>query len=390
MQSIEKSAAAIITRPPEIIACFKVADPSMPGNSAFVVFDSHPRPSHPHGAGLIFSSSLENTIKILRGILHVDKNLLSSPDLQWEAQLLTNCSGHIFLGRDGKFDVDRSMVESSLTVLALRSEIKELTKQNDDLAVQNRYLEKEARVLEGAIQQERLNAARGASYAAAVLHRQEQKPSWRHYSQPNAVAGPSRIPSNNRAPGYHGARSIFADNPPPVPARKPSPYPFEDVLEKVQIDLLEEDRRAGQAVQNLNIAFQLQQKFDAEDAALRQQQAALSCLVQRTFKCQICLEELPEDDAARVDACGHMLCRACMREFISAKIAEHRFPILCPICVANGGSAGEISGLLVEQIGITESEYGIWIGMELSQFSILLHCRKYVIPLKMKTKITDQ
>ena len=34
----------------------------------------------------------------------------------------------------------------------------------------------------------------------------------------------------------------------------------------------------------------------------------------------------------------------------------------------------EISGLLVEQIGITEDKYQIWIEMELAQFSILLHC----------------
>lgn len=37
-----------------------------------------------------------------------------------------------------------------------------------------------------------------------------------------------------------------------------------------------------------------------------------------------------------------------------------------------------ISGLLVQQIGIDERQYAIWEEMELSQLSVLLHCRKWV------------
>jgi hypothetical protein len=35
-----------------------------------------------------------------------------------------------------------------------------------------------------------------------------------------------------------------------------------------------------------------------------------------------------------------------------------------------------ISGLLVQQIGVDERQYAIWEEMELSQLSVLLHCRK--------------
>ncbi|KAL4067469.1 hypothetical protein V8B97DRAFT_1918955 [Scleroderma yunnanense] len=450
MELLRKSAAVIITRPPEIIACVKVTDASS-GQNAYIVFDSHPRPSHPQGAGLILSSSLENTAKILRGILHVDKDLISSPDLQWEAQLLTNCSGHVFVAKRETFDADKSTLESSLAVLALCSEVKELKRQNDALACQNGKLEEEVASLENAVQQEKLKSIRAATYTTP-LTRHDNKQDRRGYTQPNAVAGPSRLPINSHVPSYNGAKSIFADNPPPVPTTKPTTYEFEDdLLEKMQFDLLKEESEES-TIQNLNAALKLQRTFDAEDAALRYQQAELTTYsrakgvftgnpppvfatrssmyeseddrlkkmqinllkeeskeirnlhaalkfqrtfdaedavlrsqqaelathLQRKFDCGICLEELPEDDSARVDGCGHMMCRSCMRGFITAKIAEHRFPILCPICTAGDGGrpAAEISGLLVEQIGVTEEEYGIWIEMELAQFSILLHCRK--------------
>ncbi|KAL4072313.1 hypothetical protein J3A83DRAFT_4093176 [Scleroderma citrinum] len=337
MELLRKSAAVIITRPPEIIACVKVTDASS-GQNAYIVFDSHPRPSHPQGAGLIVSSSLENTAKILRGILHVDKDLISSPDLQWEAQLLTNCSGHVFVAKRETFDADKSTLESSLAVLALCSEVKELKRQNDALACQNGKLEEEVASLENA--------------DAALRYQQAELTT------------------------YSRAKGVFTGNPPPVFATRSSMYESEDDrLKKMQINLLKEESKE---IRNLHAALKFQRTFDAEDAVLRSQQAELATHLQRKFDCGICLEELPEDDSARVDGCGHMMCRSCMRGFITAKIAEHRFPILCPICTAGDGGrpAAEISGLLVEQIGVTEEEYGIWIEMELAQFSILLHCRK--------------
>ena len=371
MAASQKSAAVIITRPPEIIACFKVTDATSEQN-AYVVFDSHPRPSHPEGAGLIFSSSLENTAKIIKGILHVDKDLISSPDLQWEAQLLTNCSGHIYVAKNWSLDEEKFILESSLTILTLRSEVMELKQQNDALTSQNVKLEEEVASLENAVNQEKMKAER----ASAALSRQEFKPARRDYYQPNAVAGPSRLPLNNRTPlhggahsiwadfpplapvksypsnattgllqlsppnripQYKGAQSIFADNPPPVPTKRPSTYELEDdILEKMQIDFIKEDSK--ESMHSLNAAFKLQKAFDTEDALLRNQGTQLKSYLQTTFNCGICLETCPEDDAATVDGCGHMICRSCMKGFITSKIAEHRFPILCPICAAGNYS----------------------------------------------------
>ena len=124
MVALQKSAAVIITCPPKIIVRFKVTNVTSE-QDAYIIFDSHPHPSHPEGAGLIFSLSLENTAKIIKGI-YVDKDLISSPDLQWEAWLLINCSGHIYITRNGSLDEEKFILESSLAILTLRSEVKEL------------------------------------------------------------------------------------------------------------------------------------------------------------------------------------------------------------------------------------------------------------------------
>lgn len=60
--------------------------------------------------------------------------------------------------------------------------------------------------------------------------------------------------------------------------------------------------------------------------------------VQPTFYCGICLEDHLAEDVATVDMCGHMFCRDGVRNYISSKLNERRYPISCPSChVAVGG-----------------------------------------------------
>ncbi|KAF9231835.1 hypothetical protein BU15DRAFT_55690, partial [Melanogaster broomeanus] len=126
------------------------------------------------------------------------------------------------------------------------------------------------------------------------------------------------------------------------------------------------------------IPHQLQNQFDAEDQQHRRRHVELTSHLQATFRCGICLEEQPEDNAATVDDCSHTVCRTCLRDFVSSKIQDHRFPIFCPICTASDKNTKPtvISRFLVEQIGITEEQFQVWIEMELTQFSVLINCRK--------------
>ena len=88
--------------------------------------------------------------------------------------------------------------------------------------------------------------------------------------------------------------------------------------------------------EDLLILKELQQKFDDEDCRLRTERAALVTFQPRTFSCPVCTDEYPEDYIARMPHCDHGFCRDCLKTYVVSKLEGHRFPILCPSCVADG------------------------------------------------------
>ena len=403
---MESSAVMIITRPPEIIACLKFAKPNAKSRSSaldnpvFVIFDSHPRPSHPQGAGLSFSTSIENTARTLSDILPtMDESMFDSPDFQWQAQLLSNCSAHVFVARHRRKDHEAAMVRSSLAILDLRAQISELRRENRKLDSDKIELESEASRLRASIRQEQAKlkqetfgltsfASRTLGRSFGLISHAVAGPSGASNTHTRSIDTSSTIPVKRASPVSHsvpsatGATSIFADNPPPVPSQMPSSYEefdFEDgsdintddpwirstrlalqlqnefdheerrlrrehahLVRQARKEFDAEDRRLHQ--DHARLARQLQNKFDVEDQQLRQEQEQLAHFIQATFQCNICLDELPEDDVAKIDGCIHMMCRTCLREFVSSKIQEHRYPIFCPVCTAETDKKAEPSG----------------------------------------------
>lgn len=464
MKRIEKSAVMIITRPPEIIACFKSANPNPDARSStlddpvFVVFDSHPRPSYPHGAGLSFSTSIESTARTLSVALPtMDENIFDSSDLQWQAQLLANCSAHMYVARHRRKDHEAAIIRASLAVLDLRAQISEIKSENKKLDSDKKQLESDADRLQAFIRQEQAKTKHEASTSLATFPSTVLGRSFGLIA--HAVAGPSRTSgTHNRSidtpsttpvkrarpahpppgSGTVGAQSIFAQNPPPVPFKMRPSYEesenefsadsddlwFQSInlAHQLQDEFDWEDRRLRQEQARLarqfkhkfnsedrqlrqdhvHLARQLQNEYDTEDRLLRQEQAELARYVQATFQCSICLDELPQDDIAKVDDCVHTMCRICLREFVSSKIQEHRYPIFCPMCTVdakNGAQPGGarqrllfprfgdtnvflvvISRLLIEQLGVSEERSQILTEMELAEFTVQIHCRKYAYP----------
>ncbi|KAH8999926.1 hypothetical protein EDB86DRAFT_621847 [Lactarius hatsudake] len=131
---------------------------------------------------------------------------------------------------------------------------------------------------------------------------------------------------------------------------------------------------------DLSYAMRLQNEFDNEDRALSAERIRLSQTAQQVFECGICMEEMPEDSVARLDPCEHAFCRECMRGYVSTRLEEHRFPVLCPTCAASKGKgrgvAGEVSQTLAQGLGLTDEQFDIWVELEMTSFSVLLHCRK--------------
>jgi RING-type zinc-finger len=139
MSDLDSSAVAIITRPPEIIACLKLR---LAFRNVFIIFDSHPRPPYPNGAGMIANTSIEGTARRLAEILpNVD---FSDGILQWQAQLLSVYSGHVFVPQGVEKSTPtlwQTILEFSLAQLSMRAEISELRSQNVSLKNEQQRLE---------------------------------------------------------------------------------------------------------------------------------------------------------------------------------------------------------------------------------------------------------
>jgi hypothetical protein len=87
---------------------------------------------------------------------------------------------------------------------------------------------------------------------------------------------------------------------------------------------------------SLRLAAQMQHEFSLEDDALRKQALQLTEFApQTTFECSICMDEHPDDMLARIEKCKHAFCRDGLRDYITSRIRESRFPILCPNCTAS-------------------------------------------------------
>ena len=179
--------------------------------------------------------------------------------------------------------------------------------------------------------------------------------------------------------------------------------------ERLRNELFDHEDRALAAervnlpnIVQLSYAERLQKEFDNEDRALSADCIKLSHTVRQVFKCGICMEELPEDSVARPDPCGHSFCRDCMRGYVSSRLEERRFPILCPTCTASKGKGKtvtggtpmflsplsktlmdvvEVSQALALNLGLTDEQFNIWTEMEMVSFSVLMYCRKYSTPI---------
>ncbi|KAG8731354.1 hypothetical protein FRC11_004415, partial [Ceratobasidium sp. 423] len=104
-----------------------------------------------------------------------------------------------------------------------------------------------------------------------------------------------------------------------------------------------------------------------------------------TFHCDICQDTEPEVDVAIVEGCGHRFGRDCLKGFVSSKLSDGKFPIVCPTCAAgdSAGTVGVVSSWLAESVGISQEEYERWTQLELAAYSFAIECtqcnRSYMV-----------
>ena len=271
---------------------------------------------------------MDTTAMRLSQILHVDDNLLANGGLQWQAQLLSHYSGHIFIskGKDLTNPTDslQTIIEASLAILQVKAEIADLKHQNFLLISDNKRLESEMEEMEDNFREERENLIR--------LFESSTRPTNRRIVGASNVAGSSRGPfppsiSWNSGVSLHDDKPWLSSSARKDDAKLANDYDT-DSISMFRDDFLDE---------TATIAAQKQRQCDEEDRSLRAQRDELVRHAQRRFECGICFEELPEDSIARIDPCGHSFCRECVRSYVSSKLEEHRFPIVCPTCTTTKG-----------------------------------------------------
>jgi Ring finger domain len=266
----------------------------------------------------------------------VDGRLLAEGNLQWQAQLLANYSGHIFVSK-GPAHLMQTVIESSLAILAMRAEIADLRLQNSTLTTASKRMEAEMEQMEDERREERRRRIQSFKDHASNAYRPASS-----IQINNAVAGPSRVipPLPSRPPAYSPrSEENFL---------LPLDDPFSDGHNGRRIERNGNDtmlRELDPERESAEAAAQMQREFDEEDRRLRAQMEEITMNLQREFRCSVCLDEQLEDYVARLEPCGHCFCRNCIRTHVVSKITENRYPIFCPVCMAETETAeGEPGG----------------------------------------------
>ena len=284
---------------------------------------------------MIVSPSIEGTARRLTELLPT----VDLPDsfLQWQAQLLSNYSGHVFVPHGVETSTPtlwQAVLESSLAQLSMQAEISELRSQNEFLKSEQQRLESEIKEAEArSREQERLirqqqQQQRQQQYESSSSSQKYFDSSFAPPSQFSSSTRQSSTPSSSKAstsalnPFGPDSRSVVSSSSRVLGPPTPPSDRVDGILE----------------------AMRLQNEFDKEDRVLSAQRAELTKSAQRLFECGICMEEMPDDSVARPDPCGHAFCRECLRGHVTARLNEHRFPILCPTCTASKGKGKEAAG----------------------------------------------
>jgi hypothetical protein len=303
--------------------------------------------------------------------------------MNWQMQLLSQYSGQFFVARrhreydidsvDALYDANMCILELSLsqaetkTIIAEhQARIKTLEDENSALKAQIRRLEKGKAVDKHPLNPQ--SAAISQSSAVKVPNGFLESSSRAHPSSSNSIVSPY-TPATGRARGVTHSRETPKDTEdgsseqaslilarklqeehwneawPPLsssPAPGPSSRSNSRVSPPVPMSRTPQinsghwkgpDRSDSNYVgQEILLAKKMQADFSAENSDLRGQ---LRSSQPATFKCGICSDELPMDYVCVIDDRGHNVCRACLKDYITVQLREHRFPIFCPLCYAD-------------------------------------------------------
>ncbi|KAI6143725.1 hypothetical protein BKA82DRAFT_4182778 [Pisolithus tinctorius] len=96
------------------------------------------------------------------------------------------------------------------------------------------------------------------------------------------------------------------------------------------------------------------------------------------FECGICFEPVPVGLGIHLDPCQHAVCGSCITGHVCAKISERRFPVFCPLCMADPENVNPstVPDTIVQRLELTDEEHKIWAELEMAQFAVQIQCHK--------------
>ena len=342
-----RSCAIAITRPPEIVSCLKIFHPK---RDFLIILDSHARPSHPNGAAIVFCESSSTAAQYLADLFKVDDNLFS-PDsgLQWQAELLAHVSGNFFVSsrRDLQMSLDAKTVlrEANCSSLLEKTQVKELESQNRYKEEENKRLQKEVDQLEDQLKAARTENDRKQDEIKKLKDRVAQmEEDFKTVLYKKTHSSGSL--TSNRKPTTAGSQTFYTKGGPSYSSRVST---FSSSLSK---EAQSSGTKGKQSMSDHELAQLMQAEFDNEDRQLSAQMQQLSEMKQPTFDCGICFETYPLDDKTQLQGCKHLFCRDCIRNYVSSKLQERKYPLSCPACSANpgDGNPGSKSTLFYTQL----------------------------------------
>ncbi|KAF8748104.1 peptidase M28 family [Rhizoctonia solani] len=403
-------------------------------SSIFAIFDSHTRPTHPTGSAFIVSASIDQTARYLEKLFAVDPDVLNDG-----GALLGAFDAHFVVPSDTPPNVsnpgaalsirptDPDVYAANLGMLSAQMELRaarqraqrevemvmEQLRRSENAYVRERRLResRDARVRELETRLHDIERARRQRRE----ERRERDKSKRGSARASMAASPVEKEEDLLQTMVKGEAPVEADesNEPEIKVE-----PLQVFTAEVQGSLFDEP----EAVEDKEAQVGLEKHATTPRLSTGGAIGFLASIASRsipfwgtshqpdpasiptpatpnapplpnpdlaapeiTFHCDICQDTEPEVDVAIVEGCGHRFGRECLKGFVSSKLADGKFPIVCPTCATGeaGGTIGVVSSWLAESVGISQSEYERWTQFELAAYSFAIECtqcnRSYMV-----------
>ena len=253
---------------------------------------------HTSELNLVLNTSFEETVGRLSGILPIDNRLLSR-DLLWQAQLATSCAIHMLspVAPADSFREDiRTGVAESMALLRSWTVALPPTRHEGE------------QISGGSSSRDREDVGRSGR---SERHRQ---------SGDRTVAGPSRA--------FPNRWSFLASEAGFIPYEQTKRHARIFFLDNLFDTLLEnsEDSDSDENDEGQDSDGYVDADEDGEEE-------------EEKIECGVCFENLPRILGMHLDPCQHWLCMSCITGHVCAKISERRFPVFCPLCMADRTNA---------------------------------------------------